>query len=184
MVAATLSTPLIHQLRPGNAQVEEGSSFFKKYVEGRDIPDGTSIIGVTSPLDNLSQEERSRLDTDQTNGHTLSIDLQVSEEQLLRERPTWAHIIMTEKPDSFKYQFANHLEDNPEALVKLLDTRNDDGVRHEALSLVRDQLQNAPELLEQNTRLKEALEKVASEKVPFSDSPSYLAYQILSSHTP
>lgn len=179
MTAATLSTPLIHLMRPGNAQVEEGSSFFETYVQNREIPEGTSVIGVTSPLDNLSQEERSRLDTDQTNGHTISIDLQVSEEQLQRERPTWAHVIMTEKPDSFKYQFANHLEDNPEALIRLLDTRNDDGVRHEALSMVQGQLQSDPELLGQNSRLKEALEKVASEKSPFSDSPSYLAHQIL-----
>ncbi|MCA9777279.1 MAG: hypothetical protein KC800_11200 [Candidatus Eremiobacteraeota bacterium] len=179
MVTATLTSPITHLLRPGNEQVEEGSSFFRNYVENKEIPAGTSIIGVTSPLDNLSQEDRSKLETEQTNGHTISIDLQVSDEQIKRERPTWAHVIMTEKPDSFKYQFSNYLEDKPEALVKLLDGRNDDGVRHEALTMVRRQLENKPDMLGENPELRAALEKVAAEKIPFTDSPSYLAHQIL-----
>jgi hypothetical protein len=181
MMAATLTSPLTHLLRPGNEQVEENSSFFQQYIQNKEIPEGTSVIAITSPLDKLSEEDRSRLDTKQANGHTLSIDLQVSDEQIERERPTWAHVIMTEKPDSFKDQFAEHLRTDSDALVRLLNTANDDGVRHESLTMVRRQIEEEPGYLEMKPELKAALERVAEERLPFTDSPSYLAFQLLGS---
>lgn len=177
MALAQLSSPATHLLRPGNAQVEEGSEFFQNYVENKTIPEGTSIISVTSPHDKLVLEERARLETEQTNGHTFSIDLEVSEADLKRERPTWAHVIMTEKPDSFKRQFAEHLKSDPAALHKILDRANDDGVRHEALSMIGSQLKASE--LGSHPEIRSALEKVAAERMPFEDSPSFLAHRLL-----
>lgn len=179
MATAQLTTPLIHFMRPGNAQVEEGSSFFRNYVQDKEIPNETSVIAITSPLDRLAEEERSKLETDQLNGHTFSVDLQVSEKQVQEERPTWAHVIMVDKPDSFKQQFATHLRNNPDALARFLDQANDDGVQHEALSMARLKIESDPDYLKRQPELMSAMQKLAEEKLPFSDSPSYLAHQLI-----
>jgi pimeloyl-ACP methyl ester carboxylesterase len=176
-VTLGMSSPLVHAIRPGNAQVEEGSSFFDTYIKGKQVPEGVSVLAVTSPLDQLCQEERSTVDASQPNAHNFSADLEVSDQDIQRERPTWAHVIMTEKPDAFKRQYAEALLD-PKALAKVLHPSNDDGVRYEALRMLSRQIEESPSLL--NGPMKKALQAVANERAPFKDSPSYLAYQLLS----
>lgn len=176
-VTIGLTNPLTHKLRPSNAQVEENSEFFNSYLKDKPIPEGVSVIAVTSPLDQLSQAERSMVDASKPNAHNFSADLRVSEADLKRERPTWSHVIMTEKPDAFKEQFAEHLLD-PATLDKVLHPSNDDGVRYEALQMLAAELKTNPKALTRS--LRKALQTVASERAPFKDSPSYLAQQILS----
>ena len=181
MMITQMTSPIVYAARPGNRQVEEGSEFFETYIKDKPIPEGVSIIGFTSPHDRLSQEERSRLVTEQPNGHTLSVDLGVTEEDLKRERPTWAHVIMAEKPDSFKAQFQVYLQNDAEAVGRILHRDNDDGVRYEALQMVEQSIGQAPETL--TPRLRRSLEKVAAEAMPFRDAPSAVASSILSRHS-
>jgi pimeloyl-ACP methyl ester carboxylesterase len=176
LVALGMANPVIKQIRPGNAQVEENSEFFNTYLKDKKVPDGVSVLAVTSPLDMLSQAERSMVDDSQSNAHNFSADLEVSEADIKRERPTWAHVIMTEKPDAFKRQYAERLLD-PKALTQVLHPSNDDGVRHEALQMLAAQIKEDPSLL--TAPLKKALRAVAGERAPFKDSPSYLAHQLL-----
>lgn len=176
-VTLGLTNPLIHQVRPSNAQVEENSEFFNSYLKEKPVPHGVSVIAVTSPLDQLSQAERSTVDDRQPNAHNFSADLQVSKADLERERPTWSHVIMTEKPDAFKEQFAEHLLD-ANALARILHPANDDGVRYEALEMLASELKERPKAL--TGPLRQALQKVAAERAPFKDSPSYLAQSLLS----
>ncbi len=176
-VALSMSSPLIYLARPGNAQVVEGSEFFNNYVKDKKVPDGVSVIAVTSPLDQLSQESRSTVDDSQPNAHNFSARLEVTDEQVQRERPTWTHVIMTEQPDAFQKQFAERLTAQPNELAKVLSPSNDDGLRYEALQLVEQQLQADPKLLK--GQLKKTLQAVAAERAPFKDSPSYLAFQLL-----
>lgn len=179
MVTASLMAPATYLARPGNEQVEEGSEFFETYIKDKPIPDGVSLMTITSPLDQLSTEDRSALVTEQRNGHSLSMDLEVSQEDLQRERPTWTHVIMTEKPDSFKQQFAEAVSTDGQRLSRILDQTNDEGVRHEALSLLHKARQKNPSLLTDDTQVKKSLQKVAAEQLPFEDSASYLAFQLL-----
>jgi pimeloyl-ACP methyl ester carboxylesterase len=183
VVSLSLTSPLIHLARPGYQQVEEGADFFETYVKDKPVPDGVSVIAVTSPLDQLVQEDRSVLGTGQTNTHNISISLGVTEDDLQRERPTWSHVIMSEKPDSFKNQYSDRLAQRPEAMIKMLEPTNDDGVRHQALKLFTQEMVEAPDLLNRFPELVPALQKVADERMPFSDSPSFLASQILRSST-
>ncbi len=175
-VSIGLLNPAVHQLRPGNEQVEEGSDFFNTYLKDKKVPQGVSVVAVTSPLDMLSQEERSKVDDQQPNAHNFSADLKVSQADIERERPTWAHVIMTEKPDMFKVQYAEHLTD-PANLASVLEPSNDDGVRHEALSMLAGQIARGQTGL--TAALRKTLKAVAAERSPFKDSPSYLAHQIL-----
>ena len=176
-VSIGLLNPAVHQVRPGNKQVEANSEFFNSYLKDKKVPEGVSVVAVTSPLDMLSQEGRSRVDDTQPNAHNFSADLQVSQEEIERERPTWAHLIMTEKPDLFKEQYAHHLTD-PANLSKILDPTNDDGVRYEALRMLQGELSKGQ--AELSAPIRKALKAVAAERAPFKDSPSYLAHQILS----
>lgn len=181
MVTAQLTSPATYLARPGNAQVEEGSKFFNTYIKDKTIPDGVSVMTFTSPLDQLCLEERSALLTDQPNGNTLSVDLGVGEEDLKRERPTWTHVIMTERPSEFKQQFSQSLLNDSKKLTRLLDRKNDEGVRYEALSIVQNEILQNPSLLNEQPDLRKLLEGVAEERLPFTDSASYLAHRLLQS---
>lgn len=177
MLAASLTSPITYATRPGNQQVEEGSDFFKTYIQGKPIPQGVSVVTFTSPLDRLSLEDRSALVSSQANGQSFSVDLGVSAGDLERERPTWTHVIMTEKPQAFKEQFGQALSQDPQRLSRTLHSSNDEGVRHEALSLLKN---SQDKIAWQNDPImKQALENVASERLPFTDSASYLAHQLL-----
>ena len=181
-VSFGLTSPLVHLARPGYEQVEEGSEFFQKYVKNKEVPEGVTAIAMTSPLDRLSLEERSRLGTGQENTHNLSVDLGLSEEKLKKERPTFAHVVMSENPQGFKEQFAHHLRDDSSALLKMLGRKNDESVRHEALRMLRSEMALQPSLLADKAEIRAALEEVAGERLPFRDSASYLAYQLLKLH--
>ncbi len=178
-VAAT--APLTYMIRPGYEQVMEGAEFLETYVKDKPIPEDLTVIAVTSPLDMMSLENRSQVDGSQRNGHNFSVDLEVSQEDLERERPTWTHVRMTEMPEAFQEQFADKLLEDPGETAKLLDPCNDDGVRHQTLVMLGDQLAQRPGW-EQDPALKPlltAMQEVAAERQPFKDSPSYLAYQLL-----
>ena len=176
MLTASLTGPLTYTLRPGNEQVEEGSEFFKNRVQDKPIPEGVSVITFTSPLDRLVLEDRAALETDESNGHSFSVDLGVTDEDLIRERPTWTHVLMAERPNEFEQQFNDAVNTDEGRLVRLLDSANDEGVRHRALSMLQEETKilNSP-------NVQGALEKVAAERLPFEDSASFLAYQLLGS---
>ena len=181
MVGVAATAPIVYALRPGYEQVMDGAEFFETHVKDKPIPEDLTVIAITSPLDMMSLESRSQVDESQRNAHNFSVDLEVTEEQLERERPTWTHVLMTEMPAEFSQQFAEKLLEEPEETARLLDPQNDDGVRHQVLSMLTPQLaerdgwRRDPEL----EPLREAVERVAAERQPFRDSPSYVAHKIL-----
>lgn len=180
LASVAMTSPLVFLMKPGYEQVREGSDFLEEHVEGRQVPDGVTVIAVTSPLDKMSLEERSRLEDDQENTHNFSVDLKLSQEELERERPTWSHVKMTENPFSFKNQLADELVEKPESLKSLMHPSNDDGVRYEALQMVAGELQGNGSLA--TPELRRTLEDVAAERLPFRDSPSNLAGELLKKH--
>lgn len=178
-VSTAMTSPLIHLAKPGYAQVEEGHDFFNQYVKDREIPEGLSVISVTSPLDKLVQEERSRLSDEMENGHNYSFALDVTEEQVNKERPTWTHVIMTEQPEHLKSEYSEDLLEDSKALIKLLGPKNDEGVRFKALDILSAGLEAEPDYLKARPGVKKALEQVAAERLPFEDSASYKAHSLL-----
>lgn len=186
LASVGLTSPLTYAVRPGYEQVMANSDFFKTYVEGKPIPDGVTVLAVTSPLDRMSLEDRSQVDQSQANAHNLSVDMQLDPEQVQRERPTWTHVKMTEMPETFQQQFAARLLEQPDQTARLLDASNNDGVRYDTLVLLEQQLEAISGWAEQErfAGLKEALQKVADERLPFEDSPSFVAYRVLRSSNP
>ncbi|HIB67111.1 MAG TPA: hypothetical protein EYO33_18880 [Phycisphaerales bacterium] len=178
-VSTTMTSPMVHLAKPGYAQVEESHEFFNQYVKDREIPEGLTVISVTSPLDKLVQEERSRLSDEMENGHNYSFDLDVTEEQVKKERPTWTHVIMTEQPEHLKKEYSEDILAQPKALMKLLNPKNDEGVRVKALDILWAGLETSPDYLKAHPEVKDVLEKVAAERLPFEDSASYKAYSLL-----
>ncbi|MCA9795922.1 MAG: hypothetical protein KC910_29140, partial [Candidatus Eremiobacteraeota bacterium] len=183
LASVGLTSPLTYAVRPGYEQVMANSDFFKNYVEGKPIPDGVTVLAVTSPLDRMSLEDRSQVDETQANAHNLSVDMHLDPEQVERERPTWTHVKMTEMPEAFRQQFAERLLEQPDETARLLDASNNDGVRYDTLVLLEKQLAEIPDWSEQDrfSGLKEAMQKVADERLPFQDSPSFVAYRVLRS---
>ncbi|MGE0490801.1 MAG: hypothetical protein AB7S38_16460 [Vulcanimicrobiota bacterium] len=186
LASVGLTSPLTYAVRPGYEQVMANSDFFKNYVEGKPIPDGVTVLAVTSPLDRMSLEARSQVDQRQANAHNLSVDMQLDPEQIQRERPTWTHVKMTEMPETFRQQFAARLLEQPDETARLLDASNNDGVRYDTLVLLEQQLEGISDWARQErfAGLKEALQKVADERLPFEDSPSFVAYRVLRSSNP
>lgn len=167
-----LQLPAIYAMKPGYEQVTGGSEFFEKYVKDKPIPQGVSVISVTSDVDRMVEPQRAELDESQPNAHNLKVDQQISPEELERERPTWAHVKMSERPDLFLEQFQENLRENPEQAVRHLHPDNGDGIRYEVLKVLAQEKSLPEDVLE-------AVRQVAAERLPFADSPSALAQKIL-----
>lgn len=170
-VATAATCPLIYALKPGYEEVAPFASFFREKVQGKPVPEGVTVVAVTSEHDKMSLPDRSRVDDRQANAHNFAADLQLSEEELARERPTWGHVQMSTRPALFKQQFVEQVRTDPAQACRYLDPANDDGCRYEVLQALRGQ--------KLDPAVRRAVEKVAGENQPFADSPSALARELL-----
>ena len=167
-----LLSPVIFAQKPGYEQVTGFSSFFKESIKGKEVPDGVTVVSVTSKDDRMSLPSHSRIDDTRANAHNFDVDQQISAAELKRERPTWGHVQMSMKPELFEQQFDQSLLDNPSEAARFLDPSNDDGARYDVLQVLQKQ---GSEWLAQQPELKQAVARVAAENQPFKDSPSALA---------
>ncbi|MBS2036281.1 alpha/beta fold hydrolase [bacterium] len=173
-----LMSPYIFATKPGYEQVTGFSSFFKDCIKDKTVPEGVTVVAVTSKDDRMSLPDHSRVDDSRPNAHNFDVDQQISPEELERERPTWGHVQMSMKPALFEQQFDQSLVQNPAEAARFLDPSNDDGARYDVLEVLGKQ---GKDWLQQQPQLKQAIQKVAAENQPFADSPSALAQAILRS---
>ncbi|MBX3167265.1 MAG: alpha/beta hydrolase [Candidatus Eremiobacteraeota bacterium] len=171
-----LMSPVIFAQKPGYEQVTGFSSFFKECLQDKTVPEGVTVVAVTSKDDRMALPSHSRLEAARPNAHNFEVDQQISQAELERERPTWGHVQMSMKPELFEQQFEQSLLDHPAEAIRFLDPSNDDGARYDVLQTLQNQ---GPEWLAGQPDLKQAVARVAAENQPFRDSPSALAQLLL-----
>jgi hypothetical protein len=125
------------------------------------------------------------VDEKQPNAHNLDAEVTITPEDLkptINTRASLAHVKMASYPFEHGEEFKKEILENPPHIERILDPKNYDGIRFRCLSVMQDNLKANPELLNspEYKGVKEKLHDVAAEKLPFKDSPSYLAHQILS----
>lgn len=177
MVTTTMTMPYTWLTRPGFAQVMESSSFIRE-LAGKPIPKDVTVLSLTTPSDKMSLTERCQLDESLPNAHNFAVDICAEPGQLERERPTWSHVRMAQLPEQFEQQLTQSLIEHPQELRRVLDPRNDDGARCQALTWLGQAAEHDPEILQRRS-IRQALKAVAGEQMPFSDSPASLAQKLL-----
>ncbi|MBT9589272.1 hypothetical protein IV102_38455 [bacterium] len=180
-LATAMAVPLIYAMKPGYEEVSGFSNFFKECIQGKPVPEGVTVVAVTSPDDKMALTDRSQVDDSQPNAHNFEADLQLSAAELKRERPTWGHVQMSTKPVQFLQQFDQKLLDDPRQAQRFLDPANDDGSRYHVLQVIERRCQADEDFLTSQPLLQQSLQQVADEGQPFLDSPSALAQRILDS---
>jgi hypothetical protein len=180
-----MTNPITYMQKPGVKEISEGSDFIKKYVQGKQVPDGMTVIAVSNREDGISEQENSVVDEKQPNAHNLDAEVTITPEDLkptINTRASLAHVKMASYPFEHGEEFKKEILENPPHIERILDPKNYDGIRFRCLSVMQDNLKANPELLNspEYKGVKEKLHDVAAEKLPFKDSPSYLAHQILS----
>lgn len=171
-----LLSPVIFAQKPGYEQVTGFSSFFKENLKDKQVPDGVTVVSVTSKDDRMSLPSHSRIDDSRPNAHNFDVDQHISDQELKKERPTWGHVQMSMRPELFERQFDRSLLQNPSEAARFLDPSNDDGARFDVLQTLQKQ---GPQWLAERPELKQAVAQVAAENQPFKDSPSQLAQLLL-----
>ncbi|GEM_PF-1793401 len=184
IVGSAMSNPMIYLMKPGVEQISEGSEFIRKYIDHKKIPSGTTVIAVSNKDDGISEQASSKVDESQPNAYNLDADVNITAEDLKDPKAlkaTRAHLKMAQYPFEHGDEFRHEVLENPDQIPKLLDQSNYDGIRWRCLSVLYEDLAGNPDLFK-NPEFKPALDKikeVAAEKLPFKDSASYVAMQIL-----
>jgi len=183
-MAAIMTNPIIYAMQPGYEQISEGSDFIKDYVQNKKVPDGITALAVYNQEDGVSEAKNSVLDESQTNAHNLEVTVPISAEELANPkstRPTLAHFKMSLYPYEHGQEFKEEVLSDPKYIVRILDSSNYDGVRWQCMNNLTEMMEKDPALF-QKPEFKPVLKKVkdvAAEKLPFTDSPSYIAHQLL-----
>jgi hypothetical protein len=184
IIGATMSNPMVYLMKPGVEEISEGSSFIKNYVQDKKIPDGVTIIAASNKEDGISEQDRSQVDESQPNAYNFDAKVTITAEDMkdpMAIRPAMAHIKMAQYPFEHGEEFRQEVLENPKQIPRLLDRSNYDGIRWKCLATLSRDLDSKPDLFE-SPEFKPALEKirdVAAESLPFTDSPSFIAKQIL-----
>lgn len=177
----------IYLTKPGFKQITEGSTFIKKYIENKTVPEGITAISYYSPDDGIAVEECCKLDESKSNNHNISIDIEVSKEELKKAkkedrqmtRSHLAHRLVALSPGKCNKAFEEKLIGEPNWAIALLNNKNSDSIRYKALQFINKQIEKDPKFLNNNQILKNKIQEVASERMPFKASPSTLAQNIL-----
>jgi len=182
--SSSFINPYIYLQKPGVEQISEGSHFIRDYVEGKQVPAGTTVVAVTNRLDGVSEADRSCVDENQANAHNLHAELDITSKDLKEPTdttPRVAHFKMADYPVDHWGQLKKEICQNPVNIPRVLDMKNHDGIRYNTLIvLLADTVDNREYL--KTPEMKSALQeirRVAEEKQPFKDTPSYIARQIL-----
>ena len=183
-MSTRMMTPMIHAKSPGYKQIEEGSDFIKEHVKDKNVPSGITAIAVSSIDDGVSEQERSQIDDSKPNAHNLDAEANVKPEELtefMYTKHNLAHVKMAEQPKAHWQEFIKEQIENPEKIPSLLHRSNDDGFRWNCLQVLFARAKENPEYFSspEYENAYNAVKDVASERLPFTDSPSYVAKQII-----
>ena len=179
-----LASPFLFLQHPAYDQVAEGSEFLTRHVQGRPVPAGTSVVALTSPEDQVVEDHRSTA-PEAPNAHNLSVRIPVTAEDLRRDRTRTegilAHRKMTAFPMEHRAEFREKFLVNPREVPRLLDPANHDGLRWSCTAALLEEVRRNPRFMEGEAwaPAREALQAVAGEAMPFLDSPSAVARQVL-----
>ncbi len=182
--ASQMANPLIYARKPGFEQITEGSEFLQQHIEGKPFPWGATVVSASSALDGICEQHRAVLEEETPNIHNLDLDVPVTEEELRRPGRslyTRTHVNLSRYPmESFQELRAEVFEDTGD-IPRLLDISNNEGIRWNTLQLLMRKVRGDPGLLQlkEMGAIREAVEKVAEERIPFADSASAVAAQIL-----
>jgi hypothetical protein len=182
--SASLMNPSIYAQKPGYEQIAEGSSFIREHLEGKKVPSGTTVIAATNNLDGVSEADRSRADESQPNAHNLDADVKITPDDFkdpMDTLPRVAHFKMADYPVENWDELKREICENPVAIPRVLDRANHDGFRYNTLVVLLARAIDDRDFLKK-PEMKNALQAIrdtARERLPFSDSPSYIASQIL-----
>lgn len=185
--AAQGMNEFIYKNKPGFRQITEGSDFMKNYIENKTVPEGITAISYYSPEDGIAVEECCKLNEDNKNNHNISINIEISKEELKKAkkddhqmtRSHLAHRLVALNPKQCNKAFEQKLLDQPEWAINLLSPENSDSIRYKTLQFLQKHINNDPKILTDNIELQAKLKEVAHERMPFKASPSTLAWEIL-----
>jgi len=183
-IAGSVTNPLVYLQCPGVEQISEGSDFIKNYIQGRPVPEGVTAIALSSKLDGIAEADHSILDDRQSNALNVDAHLEVPPGMTTQFGSTpglTAHNLMGSRPLDTLDDIRRTMLDSAESIRKVLDRRNYDGMRWQCLNLLLDRQRKDPGYLRAPAMedAVNAIREVASEKLPFRDSPSYAARQML-----
>ncbi len=182
---ASFVTPAIHAQKPGYGQISEGSDFIKTYLDSRQIPPGVTFITVTSKDDGVSEQDRSVLCESNPNVHNLDVDVEITpkdlQEKYSNTKSRVTHFKMANFPTEHWNEFQEKVVHCPRELPRLLNSINYDGMRWNALKALKDTADVNPQLFREPgfAQAMDSIRDVAAERLPFKDSPSYVAKQLL-----
>lgn len=183
-MSAKMMNPMIYAQKPGYEQIAEGSSFIKEYVKDKKVPEGITAIAVSSKDDGVSEQDRSGIEVSSPNAHNLDAEANVKPEELTKfisTVPSMAHVKMAQQPTEHWQEFLKENIENPEQIPQLLHRSNDDGFRWNCLQVLLTDVIKDPKFFDkpEYENALNAIKDVADERMPFTDSPSYVAKQIL-----
>lgn len=183
-MSAAMMNPMIYAQKPGYKQITEGSGFIRDYVKNRQVPEGVTAIAVSGKDDGVSEQERSRFEGNLPNTHNLDAEANVKPEELTKfisTTPSMAHIKMAVQPKEHWQEFLKENIENPEQIPQLLHRSNDDGFRWNCLQVLLNEVKKDSGFFDKPEfeNALNAIRDVADERLPFTDSPSYIAKLIL-----
>jgi len=181
---ASMMNPIIYAMKPGYEQISEGSDFIKKYVHSKEVPPGITAVAFYNPDDGISEPENSVLDESLPNAHNVEVTVPITEEDLKNPKhtkATEAHKKMSLYPYEHGETFKEKILRDPKYIVRILEPENYDGVRWQCMNTLMERLEKEPDLFEK-PEFKPVLRKIkdlAEERLPFTDSPSYIAHKLI-----
>ena len=183
-LSSAVLNPLVYAQKPGVEQISDGSDFIKKYIDGKKVPDGITAIALTNKFDGVSVASRSQVDESQPNAFNVDAHVDFPADQLASPTQTkaiLAHLMMAKEPALHAEELKTQVLQNPTDIPRLLDGSNYDGTRWDCLSAIQEELQKDPHLFDKPGMegVLASIQATAAEKMPFTDSPSYFATQIL-----
>lgn len=182
--SAQMMNPFIYAKQPGVEQISAGSPFIRTYVDGKKVPAGVTGVAFTCQEDQISEASRSVLDDSQPNAFNVDARVSVTSEMLRQNGATFRnipHMRMAKGPQDRGLEFKAQVLENSRQIPRVLYRCNYDGVRWQCVNSLLGTLAKDPALFQRPgmAPVLEAVREVASEKLPFTDSPSYVAQQIL-----
>lgn len=181
---ASMTSPYTYAKSPGYAEISEGSDFIHRYLEGKKLPEGVTAVAFACQDDGISEADRSAVDDSQPNQFNVDAKVEVPEEFLKRPgrtRAVLSHYMMARDPARHGEEFKTQILENPHAIPRVLDPRNYDGIRWECMNTLLACVRQDPAFFRKPgmDAALNAVREVARERLPFVDSPSYVARQIL-----
>lgn len=158
------------------------SKFFKEKIAGKKPPNNLTVISAYDTKDVVVEASDSKLDLSQNNLHNIEFNRPSTEKE--KNNPNahlnvLIHLKTAASPDLVGQQFVRNILTNSQYAVRAIDKANNESFRYTTLKLLAKQEEKQPGFLMKQNGVVKKLREVAAEGLPFTDSPSYLAGQIL-----